>query len=132
MASSTAPAASIAFHPAGFLHVTWLAGPISSAATRAVLEHVLLELRTWGCHKVLTDQRLTDPPADEDATWYMLDWLPRAAQQGYRYGAILNSTHLFARLAVHSISQQAMQHSGLVYQHFDREDLAIEWLLAQE
>jgi hypothetical protein len=125
-------AARLLRHPAGFLHLTWGPGSASSTATRAVFEHLLRELRATGYGKVLSDQRQLAPPSDEDTAWYVLDWLPRALTQGYRYCAIISATHLFARLALHSIRQQAMRDSSLVYQHFDQEDLAFDWLIGQE
>lgn len=76
---------------------------------RAVFEYILHALHALGYSKVLSDQRQMAPPSNEDTAWYVLDWLPRATEQGYRYGALVSAKHLFARLALHSISQQAMR-----------------------
>ena len=93
-------AARLLRHPAGFLQVTWGPGAESSAATRAVFERVLHELHALSYCKVLSDQRHLVPPSDEDTTWYVFDWLPRARAQGYLYCAIVSATHLWPRLKV--------------------------------
>ncbi|MDF7811646.1 hypothetical protein [Hymenobacter sp. YC55] len=115
-----------------YLRVTWLAGAESSPENRATLEHLLIELGKSRWNKTLSDQRVLMPLSEEDSAWLILDWLPRATKLNlYRYVAILSARNVFGRLDLHSLAQQAQAQFPVVYRHFDEEETALAWLLAQ-
>lgn len=126
-----ASAARLVVHPLGFVHLTWLPGSSSSSAFRATFEQLLAQLEHHAYAKALIDQRWMAQPTDEDCTWYLLDWLPRATRHRYRYGALLPPYDLFGRASTQGVVRQAVAHYPLVYHYFEREPCAIEWLLAQ-
>ncbi|WP_375436086.1 hypothetical protein [uncultured Hymenobacter sp.] len=66
-----------------------------------------------------------------NAAWFLFDWLPRATRHIYRYRAILQPQDVFGRLITHSVVVQITAQFPLVYQYFNQEQLATEWLLAQ-
>lgn len=115
-----------------YLRVTWLPGAESSPENRATLDHLLVELGELRWNKTLSDQRVLLPLSEDDSAWIVLDWLPRAAKLNlYRYVAILSAKNVFSRLDIHSLSQQAQAQFPVVYRHFDEEETALAWLLAQ-
>jgi len=124
-------AARIYKHPLGFVHHVWLPGSDVSRDLRAAFEALLAQLAPIGSHKVLVDQRQFVLPAPPDTSWFLLDWLPRAVQRGYRYGAVLSTTCALDRMSAHATRQDAMQQFPIVYQSFEQEPAAIVWLLAQ-
>lgn len=124
-------AAQIYRHPLGFVHHVWLPGSILSPALRAALEALLKQLYPKGSQKVFIDQRQFALPTPPDTSWFLLDWLPRAVQRGYRYGAVLRSAHALDRMSAHATRQDAMEQFPIVYQSFEQEALAITWLITQ-
>lgn len=115
-----------------YLRVTWLPGAESSPEKRATLEHLLIELEQLRWGKVLVDQRVLMPLSEEDFAWIMLDWLPRATKHDwYRCAAFLSAKNVFSRLDLHSFVQQAQAQFPIVYRHFEEEEDALAWLLAQ-
>ena len=125
-------AAQIYLHPLGFLQLVWLPGSQASPALRAAFEALLGQLRRLQGQKVLVDQRNLAMLSVEDSVWYLLDWLPRATQQRYRYAAVLSPSSLLHRINMQATSRQAMQQFPVVHQYFEQEPPAVEWLLAQE
>ncbi|WP_324680614.1 hypothetical protein [Hymenobacter sp. GOD-10R] len=124
-------AAQIYRHPLGFVQHVWLPGAHASAVLRAAFEALLGQLHPVGAGKVLIDQRRFVTPSAPDTSWFLLDWLPRAVQQGYRYGAVLSAGPALDRVSRHTTRQEAMRQYPIIYHRFDQESLAIAWLLAQ-
>jgi hypothetical protein len=124
-------AARIYQHPLGFVQHVWLPGSASSPALHAAFEALLAQLSPTGGQKVLIDQRQFLLPTPADTSWFLLDWLPRAVQQGYRYGAVLSLHPVLDRVSAHAIRQEAMHQFPVVYRSFVQEQAAITWLLTQ-
>ena len=125
-------AAQIHLHPLGFLQLIWLPGSQASPALRAALEALLYQMQRLHKQKVLVNPRNLAMLSVEDNAWYLLDWLPRATQQYYRYAAVLSPTPLLHRINIQATSRQAMEQFPVVHQYFEQESSAVEWLLAQE
>ncbi len=56
------------------------------------------------------------------------EWLPRAVNEhGYRYGAVLMATNVFARLAMNQfvLATRNLPHT---YRTFETEETAVAWL----
>lgn len=127
----TNPAGQLLADPAGFLRVYWAAYPRTLAYTQALFASMseALEQRGWG--KILVNQVQMKPFSPPEQQWVAQEWLPQAVQQsGYRHGAVVVSTDIFARLATSFITTNV---GGLPlrYRSFDQETEATEWLQQQ-
>ena len=121
-------AGQLAADPAGFLRMTWAAGPRQFADTQGLLTALAHALRQHGWGKVLADQTLMPSFSPAEQQWIQ-EWLPVAVHEcGYRYGAIVVSTDTYARLATAFITTNV---GGLPlrYRSFDAAQEAIDWLL---
>jgi hypothetical protein len=122
------PAGQLAADPAGFVRMSWLAGPRTLADTQALLTQMAqaLRQRSWG--KVLADQTLMPSFSPAEQQWISQEWLPRAVHEcGYRYGAIVVSTDTYARLATAFITT-SVGGLPLRYRSFDSAAQATAWL----
>lgn len=122
------PAGQLAADPAGFVRMTWAASPRTLADTQALLTQLAdaLKQRNWG--KVLADQAVMPSFSPAEQQWVVQEWLPLAVREsGYRYGAIVVSTDIFARLATAFITTN-VQGLPLRYRSFDAEAAAVAWL----
>jgi len=122
------PAGQLAADPAGFLRMSWSAGPRALADTQALLTELAHALRQRGWGKVLADQTLMSPFLPAEQQWITTEWLTFAVREcGYRYGAIVVSTDTYARLATAFITTNV---GGLPlrYRSFDDAAQAIAWL----
>jgi len=122
------PAGQLAADPAGFVRMSWRAGPRTLADTQALLTQLAqaLRQRRWG--KVLADQTLMPSFSPAEQQWISQEWLPQAVHEGgYRYGAIVVSTDTYARLATAFITTNV---GGLPlrYRSFDNAEQATAWL----
>ncbi|GAB3741008.1 hypothetical protein GCM10027594_20820 [Hymenobacter agri] len=116
--------------PDGFLRTTWGSHQRTLPATQAVFENMLRALRQFGLSRILVDQTRMVPFTPEEQQWITREWMPRAVLGGYRYGAVVVSTNVLARLATAFITT-AVQGLPLVYRSFDAEDEARRWLQQQ-
>jgi hypothetical protein len=124
------PAGQLAADPAGFMRMTWLAGPRTLADTQALLTQLAQALRQRGWGKVLADQTHMPSFSPAEQQWIAQEWLPAAVQHsGYRHGAIVVSTNTYARLATAFITTNV---GGLPlrYRSFDDAAPATAWLVA--
>jgi hypothetical protein len=122
------PAGQLAADPAGFVRMSWLAGPRTLADTQALLAQLAqaLRQRRWG--KVLADQTRMPSFSPAEQQWISQEWLAQAVHEcGYRYGAIVVSTDTYARLATAFITTNV---GGLPlrYRSFDSAAQATAWL----
>lgn len=116
--------------PAGYLRTYWLAAPRTLAHTQELLGELLRAMQQLRLSKVLINQVHMQPLSSEEQAWVNQEWLPRAAEAGYRLGAVVVASNLYARLATAGITGNAL---GLPvrYRSFDSEDQAIAWLQRQ-
>ena len=123
----TNPAGQLAADPAGFMRLSWSAGPRTLADTQALLTQLALALRQRGWGKVLADQTHMPPFSPTEQQWVAQEWLPAAVHSGYRYGAIVVSGDTYARLATAYITTNV---GGLPlrYRSFDSAAQATAWL----
>lgn len=117
--------------PAGYLHVRWSAQPRTFAETQAVLQHLSQGLQHYGWSKALSNQLIMPPFSTEEQAWITQQWLPHAVREaGYRAGAILLASNLYARLATAFVTT-SVQGLPMRYRSFDQEADAIAWLQQQ-
>ncbi|OUJ70468.1 hypothetical protein [Hymenobacter crusticola] len=110
------------------LRVNWRPGSTCSTALRAGLEHLLPYLTQCPVHRVLLDQRDMGPLGEGDALWLLLQWLPRATQQGQGYIAVLPPTDILCRLTTYALQMQAQTRFACTFQNFAHEQEAVCWL----
>ncbi|MGI4739005.1 MAG: hypothetical protein ACRYG7_27865 [Janthinobacterium lividum] len=117
--------------PAGYLYLRWGDQPRTLAETQAILQSVSKGLQQYGWSKMLGSQLDMPPFSAEEQAWIAHEWLPHAVQvAGYRSGAILLATNLYARLATAFVTT-SVQGLPMRYRSFDSEAEAIAWLLMQ-
>jgi hypothetical protein len=117
--------------PEGFLRAYWTAKPRALNDTQALFTSMstVLAQRSWS--RILVNQVSMRPFSPAEQQWVTKEWLPLAVQQsGYRYGAVVVSTDIYARLATSLITTNV---GGLPlrYRSFDLETEAIAWLRQQ-
>ncbi|RYY19770.1 MAG: STAS/SEC14 domain-containing protein [Cytophagaceae bacterium] len=121
-------AGQLAADPAGFLRMSWTAGPRTLPDTQGLLTQLARALQQRGWGKVLADQTLMPSFSPAEQHWIVQEWLPLAVQEsGYRYGAIVVSTNTYARLATAFITT-SVGGLPLRYRSFDQVAEAIAWL----
>jgi hypothetical protein len=121
-------AGQLAADPAGFLRMTWQAGPRTLADTQALLTQMAQALRQRGWGNVLADQTQMASFSPAEQQWIAQEWLAFAVRDcGYRHGAIVVSTNTYARLATAFITTNV---GGLPlrYRSFDDAAQATAWL----
>ncbi|RZK44826.1 MAG: hypothetical protein EOO59_21575 [Hymenobacter sp.] len=113
--------------PAGFVRMTWSGDRRTLADTQELLTQLAQALQQRGWGKVLANQTLLTSFSPAEQQWIQ-EWLPRAVQSGYRYGAIVVSSDTYARLATAYITTNV---GGLPlrYRSFDEVAQATAWLL---
>ncbi|HET9505104.1 MAG TPA: hypothetical protein VFO93_16290 [Hymenobacter sp.] len=122
-------AGELAADPAGFLRMSWSAGPRALADTQALLTQLAHGLRQRGWVKVLADQTQMPSFSPAEQQWISQEWLAFAVREcGYRYGAIVVSGDTYARLATAFITTN-VQGLPLRYRSFDAAAPATDWLL---
>lgn len=117
--------------PAGFLRAHWSAQPRTLADTQQLFTNMTLVLRQRGWGRILVNQVAMPSFSAPEQQWISQEWLPQAVQLGgYRTGAVVVSTDIFARLATSLITTNV---GGLPlrYRSFDTEAGAVAWLLRQ-
>lgn len=80
--------------------------------------------------RMLINQVGMAPFSRQEQEWVAQEWLPRALEAGYRYGAVVVSTDVMVRLATAYITTQAPA-SALTYRSFETDSEAVEWLQQQ-
>ena len=95
-----------------------------------LLEQALAELQQRKWHKLLGDQRPLPLFSSENQAWVLLDWLPRAARAGLRYGAIVAPQNVLVRLETAALLRELSAYP-LTYQLFSDEASAVAWLTQQ-
>ena len=116
---------------AGFLRTHWTTQPRTLADTQALFTAMsdALWQRGWG--RIMINQTEMRPFTSAEQQWVAQEWLPQAVQQaGYRHGAVVVSTDIYARLATAYVTTNV---SGLPlrYRSFDQETEALAWLQQQ-
>ena len=127
----TNTAGQIASDPAGFLRITWAKADRTLDHTKALFEELLRQLKAHGESRILIDQKRMHPFNGQEQYWIANEWVPRAVHEGgYRYGAVVVSPAVLARLATAYITTSA-HGLPLVYRSFDTVAEALAWLLKQ-
>ena len=124
----TNPAGRLLADPAGYLRAYWTTQPRALADTQALFTSMGAALRQRNWSKILVNQVAMRPFSPAEQQWVTQEWLPQAVQaQGYRYGAVVVSTDIFARLATSFITANV---GGLPLRcrSFDQEAEALAWL----
>ena len=116
---------------AGFLRTYWTAQPRTLADTQALFTSMSTALRQRGWSKILVNQVEMQPFLPAEQQWIAQQWLPLAVREsGYRYGAIVLSADIFARLATAFITT-SVGGLPLRYRSFDQVADAAAWLRQQ-
>ena len=117
--------------PEGFVRAYWTTQPRTLADTQALFTSMSTALAQRGWSRILVNQVSMRPFSAAEQQWVTQEWLPLAVQQsGYRHGAVVVSTDIYARLATSFITTNV---GGLPlrYRSFDQEAEAIAWLRQQ-
>ena len=118
-------AGQVLVQPAGYLCSCWSAHPRTLADTQALLRQLSRGLRQRGWSKVLSNQLAMPPFSAAEQAWIAQEWLPPAVREaGYRTGAILLATNLYARLATAFVTTN-VQGLPMHYRSFDQEAEAV-------
>ncbi|WP_375437674.1 hypothetical protein [uncultured Hymenobacter sp.] len=115
---------------AGFLRANWNNSPRQSEEVRALFTHMIYALQRRNWSRIIINQVGMRPFSREEQHWVAQEWLPMAVQAGYGHGAIVGSRDVMVRLATAYITTH-MQSLPLIYQSFETEAEALEWLLRQ-
>jgi len=118
--------------PGRYLRLDYHPGRRHEADFRSMLTHTRLALSRLGWSRLLINQRQMSGFTASEERWMVNEWLPTAVNEnGYRYGAVLLAEDVFARLAMSKVvlATRGLHHQ---YHNFDKEDEAVEWLLAQK
>lgn len=114
--------------PAGYLRLEYHPGSRKEHHFRALLTHAAQALQRRGWRRMLVDQRAMAPFSTSEREWMTTEWLPRAVREhGYRHGAVLVATDVFARLAMNHFVM-ATRDLGHTYRTFEAEEAAVVWL----
>jgi hypothetical protein len=116
--------------PDGFLRTTWTAKPRILADTQALFTSMSTALHQRGWSRILVNQVAMQPFSATEQAWVTQQWLPQAVHSGYRFGAVVVSTDIYARLAT-SIITTNVGGLPLRYRSFDDEAGALAWLQQQ-
>ena len=117
---------------ADYVRLRYNPGPRQFGEFTALLHHVTRALSRYRLGKLLIDQRQMTPYLPTEQDYVVQQWLPRTIVEGqYRYGAVVQSHDVFARLAMDTIRTQA-QELPLTYRFFPDEAEAIGWLRTQQ
>ncbi len=117
--------------PAGFMRSHWGAEPRTLVETQALLNSLSAGLRQYGWSRVLANQVDMLPFSEAEQQWTVQQWLPQAVHEaGYRFGAVVVASNLYARLATASVTT-SIQGLPMRYRSFDDETEAIGWLIKQ-
>jgi hypothetical protein len=116
--------------PAGFLRTTWTTQPRTLADTQALFASMSTALHQRNWSRILVNQVTMRPFSADEQAWVSQEWLPQAVRSGYRHGAVVVSTDIYARLATSLITTNV---GGLPlrYRSFDQEAEAQVWLRQQ-
>jgi len=117
--------------PEGFVRAYWTTEPRTLADTQALFTSMSTALAQWGWSRILVNQVSMRPFSAAEQQWVAQEWLPQAVQHsGYRHGAVVVSTDIYARLATSLITTNV---GGLPlrYRSFDQEAEALAWLRQQ-
>lgn len=136
----TAPAPTLVFEnaagrveadPAGFMRAHWGPGPRTLAEAQALLRGLSQGIRHYRWPLVLVDQVAMPPFSPAEQAWITQEWLPAAVREaGYRAGAVVLATDIYARLATAYVTT-SVHGLPLRYRSFDDEAAAVAWLLRQ-
>jgi len=117
--------------PEGFVRAYWTNQPRTLADTQALFTSMSTALAQRGWSRILVNQVSMRPFSAVEQQWVAQQWLPLAvAQSGYRYGAVVVSTDIYARLATSFITT-SVGGLPLRYRSFDQEAEALAWLRQQ-
>jgi hypothetical protein len=117
--------------PEGFVHAYWTTQPRTLADTQALFTAMSTALAQRGWSRILVNQVNMRPFSPAEQQWVAQEWLSLAVQQsGYRHGAVVVSTDIYARLATSFITT-SVGGLPLRYRSFDQEAEALAWLRQQ-
>jgi hypothetical protein len=116
--------------PADFLCIIWTDQPRTLADAQALFTSMSTALHQRGCSRILINQVTMRPFSAAEQQWISQQWLPLAVRSGYRTGAVVVSTDIFARLAT-SLITTSVAGLPLRYRSFDQEAEARAWLRQQ-
>ena len=116
--------------PAGFLRVAWTNQPRTLADAQALFTSMSTALHQRNWSRILINQAAMRPLSADEQQWISQQWLPLAVRSGYRTGAVVVSTDIFARLATAFITTN-VGGMPLRYRSFDQETEARAWLRQQ-
>jgi len=117
--------------PEGFVRAYWTTQPRTLADTQALFASMSAALAQRGWSRILVNQVSMRPFSPAEQQWVAQEWLPGAVQQsGYRSGAVVLSTDIYARLATSFITT-SVGGLPLRYRSFDQEAEALAWLRQQ-
>jgi hypothetical protein len=117
--------------PEGFLRAYWTNQPRTLSDTQALFTSMSTALARRDWSRILVNQVSMRPFSAAEQQWVTQEWLPQAVQHsGYRYGAVVVSTDIYARLATSLITTNVGV-LPLRYRSFDHEADAAAWLRQQ-
>jgi hypothetical protein len=112
----------------GFIRLQWLAGLRDTAAVRAIFEQLTRTCQRTACPRLLIDERLAEPFAEDAKSWLLEHGLPGLCQpSGYAQVAVISATDVYARLSAVSARAES-QRLGLPFRAFASEAEARTWL----
>ena len=95
---------------------------------RATLETVLIALRERRATKNLIDATHAGVVADNDQTWLIEEWIPRAAAAGRRWTAIVMPKSALGRTISENIGRREKPNARTEARYFETVEDAAAWL----
>ncbi|WP_324675988.1 hypothetical protein [Hymenobacter sp. GOD-10R] len=122
-------AASISYHPAGYVQLDWQPTVVSSQELRAIYEHLLRAMKYFEASSLMTTHNQRPPMPQDVQQWLVETWVPQAiAEVNYARCAIVEAEKPLSRLAARTVGGSLMQ--PLTYAYFTSVDEATVWLTA--
>lgn len=136
-ASDPAPSADKSYLETPYVTVRWVSGGswvlvewkawANSSEYRAAHEAVILAIRENHASKNLIDATQARVVSDEDQTWLIESWIPRASAAGRRFTAVVLPTRPLARTISENIDKRPRLNVTKV-EYFPTVDEAAAWL----
>lgn len=101
----------------------------TSTQLRFIHENIILLLETHRASKILGLDTALPTIHNEDQTWIVENWMPRAIAAGLKATASKNPSSYFCKVSIDAI--QAVRPAGLAFRSFDDTAEARQWLKSQ-
>jgi hypothetical protein len=123
-------AATISYHPAGYVQLDWQPTVVSSQELRAIYEHLLRAMKYFEVSSLMTIHNQRPPMPQDVQQWLVETWIPQAiAEVNYSRCAVVEAEKPLSRLAARTVGGSAP--GPLRHAYFATIEEAAAWLSAK-